>query len=171
MLEAMNTGVQSSCLAGTLVALGRQAVSRPGDIGVVSSNRLAAWCKQYLFDPALVDMFDLTLWLGGAWAHVARGPLTKTRCVAVLKTHRFFGFRSRHARQDTFCGSHPSAPLLTDTRRLTVGPGTCEDIVTSSFCDRSAVLVVEYVAPAPAASACSVSIGYAGANDLPEANS
>ena len=39
MLEAMNTGVRSSCLAGTLVALGRQAVWRPGDIGVVSSNR------------------------------------------------------------------------------------------------------------------------------------
>ena len=53
MLEAMNTGVRSRCLAGTLVALGRQAVWRPGDIGVVSSNRLAARCKQYLFDSGL----------------------------------------------------------------------------------------------------------------------
>ena len=61
MLEAMNTGVRSSCLAGTLVALGRQAAWRPGDIGVVSSNWLAARCKQYFFDPALVDLFDLIL--------------------------------------------------------------------------------------------------------------
>ena len=34
MLEAMNTGVRSSCLAGTLVPLGRQAVWR---LGVVKS--------------------------------------------------------------------------------------------------------------------------------------
>ena len=40
----------------------------------------------------------------------------------------------------------PSAPLLTDTRRSTVGPGTREDVVPSSFCVRSAVLVVEYIA-------------------------
>ena len=29
------------------------------------------------------------------------------------------------------CGSHPAAPLLTDTRWLTVGPGTCEDLVAT----------------------------------------
>ena len=31
----------------------------------------------------------------------------------------------------------PSAPLLTDTRRSTVGPGTREDVVPNSFGDRS----------------------------------
>ena len=56
-----------------------------------------------------------------------------------------------HVGQDTlvktwFCDSILSAPLLTDPRRLTVVPGTREDIVTSPFCDRSAVLVVEYIA-------------------------
>ena len=61
MLEAMNTGVRSSCLAGTLVALARQAVWRPGDIGVVSSNRWRRGASSISFDPALVDLFDLTL--------------------------------------------------------------------------------------------------------------
>ena len=71
-----------------------------------------------------------------------------------------------------------SAPLLTDTRRSTVGPGMREDIACvvggvlrtcpSACCVRSAVPVVEYIAPALAVSACSVSFGCAGANDLPE---
>ena len=42
--------------------------------------------------------------------------------------------------------SIPSAPLLTDTRRSTVGPGTREDVVPCTCCVRSAVLVVEYIA-------------------------
>ena len=77
----------SSCLAGTLVAFGRQAAWRLGAIGMVSSSWLAALCKQCLFVLALVDMFDLTLWLDAArrrrlamrmcfwrsWAYVARG--------------------------------------------------------------------------------------------------
>ena len=62
-----------------------------------------------------------------------------------------------------------AASLLTDTRRSTVGSGTREDVVPNSYCVRSAVLVVKYVAPAPAASARLVSIGCAGAYDLPEA--
>ena len=52
----------------------------------------------------------------------------------------------------------PSAPLLTDTRRSTVGPGTREDVVPSSCCVRSAVLVVEYIALALAAIAALVSV-------------
>ena len=52
----------------------------------------------------------------------------------------------------------PSAPLLTDTRRSTVGSGTREDVVPSSCCVRSAVLVVEYIALAPAAIAAPVSV-------------
>ena len=69
-----------------------------------------------------------------------------------------------------------SAPLLTDTRRSTVGPGMREDracvvggvrrTCPSSCCVRSAVLVVE--SPALAVSAYSVSFGCAGANGLPE---
>ena len=48
-----------------------------------------------------------------------------------------------------------SAPLLTDTRRSTVGPGTREDVVPSSCCVRIAVLEVEYIALALAVSAAS----------------
>ena len=52
-----------------------------------------------------------------------------------------------------------AASLLTDTCRSTVGPGTREDVVPNSYCVRSAVFVVKYIAPAPAASARLVSIG------------
>ena len=44
------------------------------------------------------------------------------------------------------CGSHPAAPLLTDTRWLTVGPGTREDLVAAT------APVVTYIAPASAVS-------------------
>ena len=56
----------SSCLAWMLVAFGRQAAWRLGAIGMVSSSWLAALCNQCLFVLALVDMFDLTLWLDAA---------------------------------------------------------------------------------------------------------
>ena len=54
--------------------------------------------------------------------------------------------------------SIPSAPLLTDTRRSTVGPGTREDVVPCTCCVRSAVLVVEHITLAPAAIAAPVSV-------------
>ena len=44
------------------------------------------------------------------------------------------------------CGSHPAAPLLTDTRWLTVEPGTREDLVAAT------APVVTYIAPASAMS-------------------
>ena len=50
---------RSSCLAGTLVAFGRRAAWRPGAIGVVSSNWLAALCMQLLCS----DCEVLGLWL------------------------------------------------------------------------------------------------------------
>ena len=40
-----------------------RAAWRLGAIGMVSSSWLAALCMQCLFVLALVDMFDLTLWL------------------------------------------------------------------------------------------------------------
>ena len=59
--------------------------------------------------------------------------------------------------------------LVAWRRRLATRPSTLEDVVPNSYCVRSAVLVVKYIAPAPAASARLVSIGCAGAYALPEA--
>ena len=152
MLEAMNTGVRSSCLAGTLVALG-QAVWRPGDIGVVSSNRLAARCKQYLFRSGLGGLVrpDPVTW--------RRLGLRRSRTTHQDKMCRssqdtsFLRFSvMTHMTRHIVVAPIPSAPLLTDTRRSTVGPGMREDIACvvggvrrtcpSSCCVRSAVLVV-----------------------------
>ena len=98
---------------------------------------------------ALVDMFDLTLWLVAGLV-LPRGDAWRSRTTHQDR-HVARHMVSLHLGQDTlvktwFCDSILSAPLLTDPRRLTVGPGTREDIVTSPFCDRSAVLVVEYIA-------------------------
>ena len=147
MLEAMNTGVRSSCLAGTLVALGRQAVWRLGDIGVVSSNRLAARCKQYLVRSGL----------GGhvrpdpvAWRRLglrrSRTTHQDKRCRSSQDTSFLRFSVMTHMSRHIVVALIPSAPLLTDTRRSTVGPGTREDV---------AVLVVEYIALALAVSAAS----------------
>ena len=46
---------------------------------------------------------------------------------ACCKTHSLSPSRSRHARQDTSCGSHPFGPTVDRPRRLTVGSGTRED--------------------------------------------
>ena len=158
MLEA-TTGVRSSCLAGTLVALGRQAVWRPGDIGVVSSNRLAARCKQYLFRSGFGGLVrpDPVTW--------RRLGLRRSRTTHQDKMCRssqdtsFLRFSvMTHMSRHIVVAPIPSAPLLTDTRRSTVGPGTLEDVVPSSCCVRSAVLVVEYIALALAVFAAPVSV-------------
>ena len=67
------------------------------------------------------------------------------------KTHCFLDLSqtlSRRRCQDTHVktyvvASFPAAPLLTDTRRSTVGPGTLEDFVVTVYS-----VVMEYIAPA-----------------------
>ena len=69
----------------------------------------------------------------------------------VCKTHCFLDLSqtvSRRRCQDTHVktyvvASFPAAPLLTDTRRSTVGPGTLEDFVVTVY-----NVVMEYIAPA-----------------------
>ena len=63
----------------------------------------------------------------------ARGPHTKTGTVARQDLSQFWGSYCHDTHVKTqCCGSHPAAPLLTDTRRLTVGPGTREDLVAAT---------------------------------------
>ena len=132
-------GVRSSCLAGTLVALGRQAVWRPGDIGVVSSNRLAARCKQYLFRSVL----------GGhvrpdsvAWRRLGLRRSRTTHQDKMCRSSQDTSFLRfsvmTHMARHIVVAPILAAPLLTDIRQSTVGPGTHEDIVTSFWCVHSA---------------------------------
>ena len=123
---------------------------------MVSSNRLAARCKQYLFRSGLGGLVrpDPVTW--------RRLGLRRSRTTHQDKMCRssqdtsFLRFSvMTHMTRHIVVAPIPSAPLLTDTRRSTVGPGTREDVVPCSCCVRSAVLVVEYIALALAVFAAS----------------
>ena len=105
-------------------------------------------------------MFDLTQLLDAgvvvAWRrrlatrpssledHSPRQACSKTR-LSVLGLSRCHG-----THVNTQCCGSPPCGLIVD-RHLSVnsGPGTREDVVLNSYCVRSAVLVVKYIAPAP----------------------
>ena len=71
----------------------------------------------------------------------ARGPHTKTGRLQDTVS-QFLGSYCHDTHVKTqCCGSHPCGPLLSDSRRLTVGPGTREDLVAAT------VPVVAYFVP------------------------
>ena len=112
----------SSCLAEeiqllverlcSLLSLCHQAAWWPGDIRVVSSNRWRRGASSISFDPALVDLFDLTCGLA------APGPTSLEDHSPRQDVSQF----SRHIVSSVFghdthvkthcCGSHPFGPTV-----------------------------------------------------------
>ena len=81
-------------------------------------------------------------WTSAALPWFARGPLTKT---GKLQDTHFWGFLTvmTHLSRHSVVAPILTAPLLTDTCRSTVGPGTREDIVVTVYS-----FLMVYIAPA-----------------------
>ena len=117
----------SSCLAGTLVAFGRQAAWRLGVIGMLSW--LLALCKQYLFRSGLGGLVrpDPVAWRRPG-LHRSRTTHQDKMCRSSQDTSFLRFSVMTHMSRHIVVAPILLAPLLTDTRRSTVGPGTREDI-------------------------------------------
>ena len=75
--------------------------------------------------------------------HQDRHVVCKTHCFFVL-SQTLLRCRCQDTHVKTYVvASFPAAPLLTDIRRSTVGPGTLEDFVVTVYS-----VVMEYIAPA-----------------------
>ena len=122
---------------------------------VADIKPLGLKCGSKWFFAGVVDMFDLTQLLDAGVVVVWRRRLATRPCRS-RTTHqdrhasrhvcRFWGFLGVMTRMSIHSVVAPllAASLLTDTCRLTAGPGTREDLVAAT------APVVAYIAPASA---------------------